>query len=100
MFLPNSNRYSHTALLLSALFLILGASACSSKAQKADRAPTERRVLQTNAPAPTKEVLKDSPCGNPDWAKPPGTAGDEPADADFRATTRVKPADEPTEPTE
>lgn len=90
---PLANSLPRTLTFLLAIFLLAGAAACSGKSQKADRAPTERRVIQTSAPAPTAEVLKDSPCGNPDWAKPPGATGAEPADADFRVTSRTKPED-------
>lgn len=88
-----SNQWTKIAVIAVSLSAILGATACGGKAKKADRAPSERRSLQTNTPTPTGEILKDSPCGNPDWAKPPGSKGPEPADADFRATKREKSAD-------
>ncbi len=94
------NRWTRLAIIAISLSSILGATACGGKAKKADRAPSERRTLQTNTPAPTGEILKDSPCGNPDWAKAPGSQGEDPVDADFRATKRKKsspndPAEEP-----
>lgn len=85
-----TNRATRFAIITVALFTLLSATACGGKAKKADRAPSQQRVLQSKAPAPTGEVLKDSPCGNPDWAKPPGSTGPEPVDADFRATKRKK----------
>lgn len=96
------NRWMRTIILAVSLFTLLGATACGGKSTKSDAAPTERRTLQTNTPAPTPEILKDSPCGNPDWAKPPGSQGEEPVDQDFRATSRKKSSndeeDEETKP--
>lgn len=92
MNLMRSNRSTRLIFIAVALFTFLSATACGGKAKKADRAPSERRVLQTEAPPPSTEVLKDSPCGNPDWAKPPGSAGEEAVDAEFRTTSRKKSA--------
>lgn len=88
MNLLSSNQWTRLAILTLSFGTLLGATACGGKSTKADRAPTERRTLQSNTPAPTPEILKDSPCGNPDWAKPPGSQGEDPVDPDFRATSR------------
>ncbi|MBA2663801.1 MAG: hypothetical protein H0U74_16050 [Bradymonadaceae bacterium] len=77
-----------SAALLS-LFTVASLG-CSSAPQSAERAPTERRVLQSANAAPTAEVLKDSPCGNPEWAKLPGDAGEEAVGSDYQAPEPTK----------
>lgn len=79
-------------LVFAALLASLWGCRSTSDTRRAERAPTERRVLRTASAPPTAEQLRDSPCGNPEWAKLPGLAGEEADEEDELPTGDDQPA--------